>query len=169
MKRKKLKSLSTLKKKLWTIFSQYVRMREADENGITSCISCGKRGHWRSFDAGHFVPKSTGLWCYFLEKSVHPQCQKCNLFLQGNQYEYALSLKKKYGEGVIDEIMSQRKEGFKYSRSDYEEMIQYYSDKVKKIAPHTVNEQQTKNNPTRPPNHYSHVFSSLPDHFESPY
>lgn len=134
-KRKSKNRGRTLKNKCWKIFSEYIRRRDADVDGITSCISCGKIGHWSEFDAGHFIPKSTGLWCYFLDKAVHPQCKKCNLFLQGNQYEYSLALKKRYGEGIIDEIMSYRKEGFKFSKSDYDAMILDYSDRLKKLQP----------------------------------
>lgn len=133
MKRKKLKSLPSLKRKLWKVFSEYIRRRDADENGITKCISCDVRKHWSQMDCGHFLPKSLGLSVYFVEKNNHQQCQKCNLFLQGNQYNYALAIKKRYGDSVIDELEQIKNTMFKFSRSDYEELIAKYTSLVEKM------------------------------------
>ncbi len=34
------------------IFSEYIRRRDSDENGIGRCISCGKMVHWKEADCG---------------------------------------------------------------------------------------------------------------------
>lgn len=77
-------------------------------------------------DAGHYVPKSYGLSVYFEEKNVHAQCQGCNLFAQGNPSSYSISLKKRYGENIVEELDAQKHKMVKYSRSDYEELINKY-------------------------------------------
>lgn len=130
MKRKKLPSLPKLKKRLWKIFSEYIRRRDADENGMVTCISCGVKRDWRELQAGHYLPKSLGLSVYFEPRNVQPQCGKCNLTLQGNQYQYGLALKKKYGESVIDELERLKNITVKYSRADYEELIEKYLAKL---------------------------------------
>lgn len=130
---KSLKSLPSLKKKLWKIFSEYIRRREADENGFVACISCGKIDHWKNQDAGHYIPKSLGLSVYFEEKSVHSQCRGCNLFRHGNLSAYAISLRKKYGDGILEELDRIKNTPVKFSKLDYEEMIEKYKGKLNEI------------------------------------
>ena len=127
----KLPPLPRLKKRLWVIFSHYIRQRDADENGMTKCISCDMVKHWREMDCGHFLPKSLGLSVYFVETNNHQQCQKCNLFLQGNQYNYALALKKRYGDDIIDKLEQIKNTPLKLSRVDYMELIEKYKALIK--------------------------------------
>jgi len=124
--RKRKPSLPRLKKKLWDIFSKVIRLREADEEGYVKCFTCGNGDHWKAMDAGHYISKSLGLSIYFEEKNVHPQDTACNRFRHGNLAQYALALQKKYGPGILDELDSIRRQVKKFSRSDYEEMIDKY-------------------------------------------
>lgn len=130
MKRKKLKSLPALKRKLWPLFSVAMRKKDADENGMVKCISCPIVKHWSEMDCGHYLPKSLGLAVYFVERNNHAQCQKCNLYLQGNQYQYALALKARYGEGIIEELEQIKNTPLKLQRWEYEEMIEKYKGLV---------------------------------------
>lgn len=130
MKRKKLPSLPSLKKKLWKIFSEYIRRRDADEFGWVKCFTCQKRGYWKEFQAGHYIPQSIALALVFDERNVQVQEGGCNLFRNGNPTVYAVELRKKYGDGILEELQSLRRENFKYYRSDYEEMIQTYTEKL---------------------------------------
>ncbi len=66
--------LQRLKSNLWNVFSQYIRRRDIDENGMVACISCGKLDYFKNLDAGHYIPKTYGLSIYFEERNVHPQC-----------------------------------------------------------------------------------------------
>lgn len=125
-KKKRLKSLPSLRKKLWKIFSEYIRRRDADDNGIVKCISCPQIKHYKEMDAGHYHPQSLGLQVVFVEKNVHAQCTYCNHALQGNQVEYSKALIKRYGEGILEELENIKNSSLKLSRSDYEEMIQKY-------------------------------------------
>lgn len=131
MPTRKLKSLPKLKKQLWSLFSQYVRKRDCNEDGYGSCISCGVIKHYKDADAGHFLPKSLGLQVYFVEKNVHLQCSYCNLALQGNQVQYAKALVKRYGEGVLEELEQIKNTPLKLSRIDYMELIEKYKTLIK--------------------------------------
>lgn len=123
-------SLPALKRKLWKLFSEYIRRRDADEHGTVSCISCGAIMEWKISNAGHFHPKSLGLQVYFVEKNVHNQCPYCNLVLQGNQLKYSQALIKRYGDGVIEELENIKNTPVKWTRVDYEEKISYYKKKL---------------------------------------
>lgn len=122
-----------LKNKLWKIFSEYIRRREADENGMVSCISCGAVRHWKEIHAGHYIPRSAGLAVYFSEKNVHPQDAACNTFRHGNLSQYALALRKKYGEGILEELDALRRETRKISQVEYAELIEKYKSKLKEL------------------------------------
>ena len=94
-----------LKKQLWTIFSKYIRIRD---DGV--CFSCGKKDDWKNTDAGHYVPKTAGLALYFDEKNVNCQCTACNRFRHGNLSQYALALRQKYGEKILEELEWKRRQ-----------------------------------------------------------
>lgn len=125
--------LPSLKRKLWRIFSEYIRRRDADENGIASCISCGTRKPWREMDAGHYIPKSLGLSIYFLETNVHSQCRGCNSFRHGNLSSYALALKRRYGEKILEDLDAMRRYPRKFTAAQYEELIHDYEEKLSRI------------------------------------
>lgn len=128
----KNKSLPTLNKKLWKIFSEYVRRKGIDEYGYGRCISCGVRKPWKELHAGHYIPKSVSLALRFNEINVNPQCAGCNVFRHGNISQYAIGLMKKHGDKILIILEQIRREtqGFKLSRTDYENLIEVYKAKL---------------------------------------
>lgn len=134
MKRSPLKRKSKSSKHLaWTYFSKFIRQRDADENGMVSCFTCGAVKHWKEMDAGHYVPASVSLALRLHEKNVHAQCTACNRFRHGNLTQYALALKKKYDEFILEtfETIRCNSQGFRYSESDYREIAERYKNLVK--------------------------------------
>lgn len=109
------------------MFSQHIRTREADDYGLVKCFTCPRKGHWKEFQAGHYVAQSISLALVFDERNVQVQCGGCNLFKSGNPTVFAVELRKKYGPAILEELQALRQEGFRYTRADYEEMIQKYS------------------------------------------
>ena len=129
VKKKKLVPLPKLKKKLWAIFSQYIRRKDADENGIVQCISCPTKAHWKEVDCGHYE-KRGHLGTFVDERNNHGQCRRCNHYLGGNQSAYAIALVRKYGPGILEELDSLKRSRDKYSRAEYEELIETYKKKL---------------------------------------
>ena len=125
-KRVKLKSISYLKKKVWVLFSLWIRRRDS-VNGMNSCISCGKVKKIEELQAGHLIPGRHSA-VLFDETGVFPQCYYCNGPLHGNQRAYANNLKKKLGvdEAWIDQKFADAKKIVKFSRSDLESLIAKY-------------------------------------------
>lgn len=133
MKRKKLVPLPRLKKRLWKIFSEYIRRRDADDNGMVACISCGNLKHYKEGHAGHYHAGSVcGLDLYFSEINVNFQCVGCNLFRHGNLAQYALALQKKHGNHILEELDSMRGIA-KWSREKFEEKISEYKKKLRDL------------------------------------
>ena len=115
-----------LVKKLDTIFSQYIRMRNANANGIAECVTCGKKDHWKSMDCGHFMSRKH-LSTRWHEDNCQVQCKSCNVFRYGEQYKYSLWLGKKKAEKLY--LLS--KTTLKLFDHDLLDMIKIYEEKVK--------------------------------------
>lgn len=136
---KKSIPLNSLKKKLWKIFSEYIRLRDSDEYGNVRCISCGSIRHWKDVHAGHYEKRGY-LGTFVDERNVHGQCPRCNLYLNGNQSAYAIALRKKYGETILEELDKLKNSREKYTRIEYEELI----DKYKKETQNLMARQKNK-------------------------
>ena len=121
------------KKVLWKLFSEYVRRKGADHAGLASCVSCGATAHWKQLQAGHYVRASAGMNTYFDEFNVHPQCCRCNIFLDGNLAPYALFMLKTYGNGILAALDERRRVVRKISTPEYIELIEVYKSKLKAL------------------------------------
>jgi hypothetical protein len=127
------KSISKLKKELDKWFSLYIRLRDATDEGMVQCFTCGKVAHYKvGMQCGHFQSRSN-LKTRFDEENCQVQCVGCNMFKQGEQYRFALQLDGKYGEGTAEKLMYLSHQGIRFIRGDYEEKISYYKDLVDKI------------------------------------
>ena len=128
-----MKSISKLKKELDKWFSLYVRLREATDEGMVQCFTCGKVAHYKvGMQCGHFQSRSN-LKTRFDEENCQVQCVGCNMFKQGEQYRFALQLDGKYGEGTAEKLMYLSHQGIRFIRGDYEEKISYYKSCVEKL------------------------------------
>lgn len=126
-KKAKPKSIGYYKNRFWSVFSQYIRLRD---NGI--CFTCGLKKHWKNMQAGHMVPRASGgLSLYFHEQNVHCQCYRCNINLGGNGAVYAKNFIKKYGQEAFDTIMELKDRGYtKFTIDDYKRLTESYKKKV---------------------------------------
>ena len=123
---------SKVVKKLDAVFSEYIRLRNADKNGNVTCFTCGKVEYWKrkGMQAGHFQSRKhyATRWD---EINVQVQCSGCNVFKYGEQYKFALNLDKKFGDGTAEELFIKAKEIVKFSTKELETLITYYKDQVK--------------------------------------
>jgi hypothetical protein len=131
-KKKKQPSRRALKDKAWKLFSEWVRRRDADEGGTVHCVSCRAPVFWKEAHAGHFVGGRTNA-VLFHPDIVHPQCVRCNLFLGGNYAQYALYMLDKFGREKVEEFLSLRHQVVKLTRTDLEECIELYKQKLEEL------------------------------------
>lgn len=129
MKPKKTKSYPKLKKELDAIYSKYIRMIHADVNGNVRCITCGKVLPWKEAQCCHWISRNhlSTRWDF---RNTNPGCVGCNVFGSGKLDEYAIWLIKNYGEGVLEELNALKHTTVKYSKSDLEQKIAEYKQKV---------------------------------------
>lgn len=114
------------------IFSEYVRLRDADQYGMIRCISCGKRVHWKQADAGHYVGRAN-MNLRYDGNNVNAQCVICNRFRSGNLKKYKRGLIIKYGRFIIDYLENKKSEVRQFSDYEIELLSSYYRKQVRLI------------------------------------
>ena len=127
------KTISKLKKELDKWFSLYIRLRDATDEGMVQCFTCGKVSHYKSgMQNGHFQSRKH-LATRWDEENCQVQCVGCNMFKAGEQYKFSIALDGKYGEGKAEELELLARTIMKVGRIDYEDKISYYGTLVEKL------------------------------------
>ena len=118
----------TLITKLDNVFSEYIRRRYA-KNEIATCVTCGKKDHWKKLQAGHFMSRKhyATRWD---EDNVGVQCSACNVFRYGEQYLFAKYL----GTEKADMLLAKSREAVKFPDWEIQEMIELYKNKIKDLS-----------------------------------
>ena len=116
--------------KLDKIFSEYIRKRDADKKGFCKCITCEREFKWNELDAGHFISRKE-MSVRWDERNVAAQCQYCNRFRYGRQYQFSLALDKQ-SRGLSKRLYNKSKEVVKYSMNDLHELVDLYKEKLHK-------------------------------------
>ena len=124
--------LQKLKGKLDKVYSEYIRRRDSDKDGMGHCCTCGKSLHWKQGHCCHFVSRNH-LATRWEEKNTHLGCVGCNIYGRGKFDEYAVFLEEKYGEGILQALCATKHKTIKMSRSDYETKIEEYKQKLKDL------------------------------------
>jgi len=123
IKKKSPQKISVLKRKLWEVFSKYIRQRD---NYI--CFTCGRKGEGSGIHCGHFISKAIGgNALYFHEDNCHAQCYNCNINLGGNSYIYG----QKLGKEMCDELYRIKNQVIeKWDEQTYLDKIEYYKSLI---------------------------------------
>lgn len=116
MKKKKLLSISKLKREADRVFSLWVRNREQ------ACVLCGSRN---SLQNGHFISRSINVLRYS-EINCHTCCCSCNVFKNGNMPAYAQFMLKTYGPKIIDNLLIEKQRLHQFKREELNEIISRY-------------------------------------------
>jgi|TARA_R110000824_G_scaffold226555_3_gene414348 hypothetical protein len=121
-------SRSKVVKQLDSVFSQYIRQREA-VNEIATCFTCGKRDHWKRLQNGHFQSRKhySTRWD---ETNCQVQCAGCNVFKYGEQFIFGQNLDIKYGLGTSNDLYIKAKKTVKISTVELQDMIKHYKSFV---------------------------------------
>jgi hypothetical protein len=131
MKLKKQLSYKATMRKADKAFSDFIRNRDTND-GFGYCISCGKLKPYEQLDAGHFVNRRI-LSLRFDEVNVQIQCRFCNRFNEGNNIDFAQSLRRKYGANILDYLSAAKINHVKYTIFELELIAQKYKDKLKTV------------------------------------
>ena len=117
-------------KKLWKVFSEYIRLRDSDENGYGKCITCSRIKYWKEADCGHGIGRQHKAVKYN-EKNNHLQCKHCNGFEGGKREIYKQRINEMYGAGTWELLELAAKQPFKWSQFEVDALERYYKEQVK--------------------------------------
>ena len=129
----KARSLKSLEKTADKWFSLYIRLRDADENGMVKCVTCGKIAHYKEMDCGHFVTRNHKV-TRFREENCNVQCTSCNQFKKGEQYLHGKYIDLKYGLDTAEYLVHIGKGTSARTRTDFEYLIGRYKQKARDRA-----------------------------------
>lgn len=114
-----------MKREADRVFSIFIRMREADEMGMTKCFTCGVKKHWKDMQNSHFYSRSH-MSIRWDEINCNVACMPCNVYFKGNIAAYALNLTRKYGAGILEKLEQKRSTILRMNRLEYEKLIAKY-------------------------------------------
>ena len=134
---KKANSITALKTKLWKIVSEYIRLRDSDDDNFCLCVTCPSwtsRRHYKdSIQAGHYIPSGSSSFHRYNEKNIHPQCYWCNCWKGWNLIEYRPFMIKKYWQEYTDWLYDTRNEITPLWVVEIKELIEQYQIKLNKV------------------------------------
>lgn len=126
----KQKTLGKLKQEVQTVVNRYIRLRDAGQ----VCISCRRTA---KLEAGHFFPVKGYDGIRFDEDNIHGECAYCNRFNDAHLIGYAENLKDKIGStryyGLVERAEAYKRNGYKFTRSELEEIKQKYNEAIRTI------------------------------------
>lgn len=122
----------TLSKKLDLCFSMYVRLSRINRSGYGNCVTCGHLKPFAELDCGHFMSRDHYPTRWDL-KNVGIQCQGCNRFRAGRQFEFGQFIDKTEGRGSSAKLHFLAKTGRAPDNFQIQTMIEFYTGEVKKL------------------------------------
>jgi hypothetical protein len=117
-------------KKLWKVFSEYIRLRDSDENGYCSCFTCGRWAYWKHGDCGHGLSRQH-MATKYNEKNNHFQCKPCNGFHGGKREVYKEKMNERYGPQTWELMELLSKKDSTWTQFEVDQLEKYYAKKVK--------------------------------------
>lgn len=121
------------KAKLDKVFSEYIRLKNANDIGFCQCVTCGKYFHWTKIQNGHYMSRRF-MATRYSEMNCHPQCMSCNVMQHGNIPQYRMWLVRHYGEDKVKMLENAAlTQTVKMGEYEYKELINYYTKIVKTL------------------------------------
>lgn len=124
-------SVQNLVQDLDAIFSLYVRIRDADENGIVKCFTCSNKAHYSEVDAGHYIHRAD-LNTRWHPKNIRGQCRNCNRINDGMADKFAEQLEKEE-KGLTEYLYELSKQVGKPTRDELKQLIIEYRYKLNQV------------------------------------
>lgn len=121
-------SISNLIDDLDSIFSQYIRCKYADVDGMVECYTSGKRMRWQESQCGHFVSRKNYA-TRWMPENCRPQSEYDNCFLSGNIHVYREKLEEEQ-PGIVEYLQEYSRGVYKPTIDELKEMIQEYRYKL---------------------------------------
>lgn len=130
----KKKTIAGLVNDAAVLVQKKVRLKAAlqDDARMVQCVTCRKWDHWTKMQGGHFISR-THTAHKLNEENIHPQCQRCNGFLNGNYINYTLYMQDMYGREYVEMMEATKTEIKKYLRPEILEIIEELKTEVRDL------------------------------------
>lgn len=123
-------SLSAVIEDLDAVFSQYIRLRDSDENGYVTCYcECGRVMYWTDAQCMHFRDRDH-MNTRFSEDACKAGCEDCNCRKDGNIKAFGEHLERDR-PGSVEAIEEQARSLYKYDVPELKSLIAYYAKEVR--------------------------------------
>lgn len=91
------------------------------------CSTCGFKGELKDFHNGHVFSRKF-IIIRFNPQNCAPQCPKCNIFGNGEQYLFSKFVEQFHGEGTMDKLHSLLQSKEKISKPEREAIYKVYQN-----------------------------------------
>jgi hypothetical protein len=115
-------SLASLIHDLDTVFSQYIRIKDADKNGMVKCFCCPLVLHWTLAENSHYIKRGHQA-VRFSTSNCKPSCKKCNSNHNDNIEPYRSLLIKEHGIGEVEWLEEQSAVVYKPTQDELKEQL----------------------------------------------
>jgi hypothetical protein len=112
-------------------FSEFIRLRDSDEFGRVTCVTCSHRGHWRELQCGHWITRGHEA-TRFDEQNCNTQCRGCN-YNGGKHLKHQVWITNKYGHAAVDALVRKGTMPCHRTTSDYQFLAESYKARVERI------------------------------------
>lgn len=128
----KSSSVSVLTKELDTIFSEFIRLRDADHQGTVRCFVTGEKVYYRDADAAHYHPRQH-MATRWDERNVHATTQDTNRYDTDHLEKYEKAMLINYSLDILNDLHWAAKSAMKFTAFELQEKIDHYKEKVKEL------------------------------------
>lgn len=113
-----------------SLFSTYIRLKNADEDGYVLCCYCGGRLHWSEAQNCHYVGRRhrTLRWNELNCSPGHGSCNGADIILGYTQYMAA-----RYGPDVFQLLTTHKNSREKITPVERKIMADNYKAKIKEL------------------------------------
>lgn len=129
---KKIKSptKTKLRQRADSVFSTFIRLRDADKQWVVTCPLCWSKQPRKKAQNMHFIKRS--CWFYrYNEQNCHAGCYRCNVVLSWNYIAYTRFMQKEYGIEYVDNMIAESKKLHKErKKEDYQKIIDTYTAQI---------------------------------------
>lgn len=114
-------------------FSEWIRLRDSDENGRAKCVTCKHWAHWRELQNGHWISRGEHATRYD-ERNCATQCGGCNGPAGGRKFDHGLAIDAKYGpamRGTLEaKVVKWRATNAAMKTADFQFIASTYKERV---------------------------------------
>jgi len=117
-------TIPKLKKKVWKVFSLYIRHKYA-KRGMVKCYTCGVVKPLKEMQCGHGLG-GRGNSILFDEEICRPQCMQCNIFKGGAYDIFHAKLIEENGLEWFKSKLRQKSQTKQFTRKELEALYEKY-------------------------------------------